>query len=546
MTIRFITAWNGYTADKIVSGLSSIEEARMISLGFAVADLDGPGNGSLPVTYTPKVPNILFFGDSIPGYGYDPETFPSPSTTAPFGGSAFSVVGVSWASGSGSGTLNFDKTAKTLKWSPAVGGGFGATVDVSKSGVYDVPGPAEKQWIRVVCRPRYYSTATEGDVTETVTANTERSRMGCKNFPAWVKGRTGCNVYILSNGGSTLFDLIDASRQIADFNITFDAIVLQGGTNDIHIDNSLLQMKASFDGVVSLLQGYSSLVIPLTIPPRSASMTAGKRQKLFGMNRYILGKVEGGVVPVNTFQYLADPASANSDPLALMLEDGVHPSPLGANRLSAPVADKLIQLLGQHRRISSGIADSYDATNNPSGNAIAAQSCFTGSGGTVGAGVTGPVPDGWVLERESGANITAVLTTPARPDGLPGNCAKIVVTGSTSRQIMVFRTGNIAVLPGEKWKARCRFRLENPTGIESVALYLDPNLAGQKRVEWGAGAVSGTNMPTTDEYFYAETETLTIPASGITNLKLYLQVIASATGIATIYMLPGEIEAVRV
>lgn len=52
MTIRFITAWNGYTADKIVSGLSAIEEARMISLGFAVADLDGPGNGSLPVTAT--------------------------------------------------------------------------------------------------------------------------------------------------------------------------------------------------------------------------------------------------------------------------------------------------------------------------------------------------------------------------------------------------------------------------------------------------------------------------------------------------------------
>lgn len=52
MTIRFITAWNGYTADKIVIGLSAIEEARMISLGFAVSDLDGPGNGSLPVTAT--------------------------------------------------------------------------------------------------------------------------------------------------------------------------------------------------------------------------------------------------------------------------------------------------------------------------------------------------------------------------------------------------------------------------------------------------------------------------------------------------------------
>lgn len=525
-----------------------------VDLGNLVTSQTNPLTGGIEkatagdkVLFTPnKVPNILFFGDSIPGHGYDPETFPSPSSLAPFGGSAFSVIGISWASGSGSGTLNFDKTARTLKWSPAVGGGFGTPVDVSKAGVYDVPGSSAGQWIRVVCRPRYYSTATEGDVTETVTANTERSRMGCKNFPAWVKARTGCNVYILSNGGSTLFDLIEASRQIANFGITFDAIVLQAGTNDINLDNSLTQMKADFDSVVGLLQGFTANVIPLTIPPRSASMTAGKRQKLFAMNRYILGKVAGGVFPVNTFQYLADPASANSDPLALMLEDGVHPSPMGANRLSVPVSDKIISLLGSHRRISSGIADTYDATNNPNGNAIAAYSCFTGTGGTVGTGVTGPVPDGWVLERESGANITAVLTTPARPDGFPGNCAKIVVTGSTSRQIMVFRTGNIAVLPGEKWKARCRFRLENPSGIEGVGFYLDPNLVGQKRVEWGTGAISGTNMPTTDEYFYAETETLEVPASGITNLKLYLQVIASATGVATIYMLPGEIEVVRV
>lgn len=52
MTIRFITAWNGHSADQIVSGLGTSEEARMISLGFAVADLDGPGNGSLPITAT--------------------------------------------------------------------------------------------------------------------------------------------------------------------------------------------------------------------------------------------------------------------------------------------------------------------------------------------------------------------------------------------------------------------------------------------------------------------------------------------------------------
>lgn len=48
MTIRFVTAWSGYRADQLVSGLGSPEESRLIGLGFAVADLDGPDNSPVP------------------------------------------------------------------------------------------------------------------------------------------------------------------------------------------------------------------------------------------------------------------------------------------------------------------------------------------------------------------------------------------------------------------------------------------------------------------------------------------------------------------
>lgn len=47
MTIRFTQVWNGYQPDQIVS-LSAAEEARLVSLGFASTDLDGPdGDGAL-------------------------------------------------------------------------------------------------------------------------------------------------------------------------------------------------------------------------------------------------------------------------------------------------------------------------------------------------------------------------------------------------------------------------------------------------------------------------------------------------------------------
>lgn len=44
MTIRILQQWNGYSPDQIVSGLGSTEEARLVSLGFATTDLDGPGS----------------------------------------------------------------------------------------------------------------------------------------------------------------------------------------------------------------------------------------------------------------------------------------------------------------------------------------------------------------------------------------------------------------------------------------------------------------------------------------------------------------------
>lgn len=48
MTIRFVKYWNGYSPDAIVHNLGSTEEARLVSLGYATTDLDGPdGSGEL-------------------------------------------------------------------------------------------------------------------------------------------------------------------------------------------------------------------------------------------------------------------------------------------------------------------------------------------------------------------------------------------------------------------------------------------------------------------------------------------------------------------
>ena len=85
MTIRFITAWNGNHADQIVSGLSVAEEKRLIALGFAVADLYGPGGNLREIVHYTSTGTVLVRPDSLSTRFYKNPTpiFSSSQSTYP-------------------------------------------------------------------------------------------------------------------------------------------------------------------------------------------------------------------------------------------------------------------------------------------------------------------------------------------------------------------------------------------------------------------------------------------------------------------------------
>ena len=497
------------------------------------------------------VPNVLFFGDSIPGRGYLPRIFSMMGTSDyPFGGSAFSIIGVSWECGAGSGTLTFDKTAKTLKWSPAVGGGYGPVVDVSRAGVYDIPGNAAGQSVRVVCRPRRYSAATEGDFTVTVTANTELDVQSGRNFPMWARALHGnqFNAYILSNGGSILSDIAEATWQIPVLAETlgisaFDAIVFVGGTNNLPLDSSLAAMKTDHLAVLAELKKYAPIIHDFTIFPRSAAMTAARRQIRHAFNHWKLTAInQSGVVTLNADPYLVNPASATGDPVASLFDDGLHPAGPAAKIIGKIAGQSIMQ--GRVSRVgyeSSSLADTYDATNNPQGNAIAAYSGFTGAGGTVGAGTTGPVPDGWYGYRSSGTGVSAVITTDARPDGLPGNALKIVITGATDAGVYTLQlVSGVAVAVGNSWVGKQKVYIEAATNLEAVECFLNPGQAGGSKVaKRGGGGLAGYAVPLVGETLTIDTPVLPI-TTGMTAVNLALAFSVPATGSATVWVMPGE------
>lgn len=55
MTVKMLTAWNGYPKDYIGAVISAPEEARLVSIGFASYDLDGVDNDGVRVPVTSTV-----------------------------------------------------------------------------------------------------------------------------------------------------------------------------------------------------------------------------------------------------------------------------------------------------------------------------------------------------------------------------------------------------------------------------------------------------------------------------------------------------------
>lgn len=132
MTIRFITAWNGYKADDIVSGLSN--EATLISAGIARTDLDGDNDGekSLAKWSLDASGNLSLIG---PDGEYLSNLFSKANHAAGPGESLYVFNDHTAVTGVSTPTLS---TSTTITWNgqPTVSVGVssaGGTVGVSKA-----------------------------------------------------------------------------------------------------------------------------------------------------------------------------------------------------------------------------------------------------------------------------------------------------------------------------------------------------------------------------------------------------------------------------
>ena len=585
MTVRLLVPYGKYPANSLFSGGASIEAGLLLAfqadtnlaLGTAFVDpvethragpvaiestggkdlLKADGRTLLDLQRVQQTidsalnaklakPRILFVGDSITDYGSAYQNMTITTSVNPFGGAAFSIISLSWANGSGtSGTLNFNKATQTLRWT-APGDTAGLPVDVSRAGVYTIPSGTATKTITIVCRPRGYSSATEGDLTVTTTATTEVSRRSGKTYAYWAHAKSGAafEVSTLGNGGSQIRDVTEsAGWQITAG--TYDAIVCLVGTNDIASDRTLTQITDDYASLLGVLKTKAQRVFLLTMLPRSSGMTTARRQIMAGANKWILSQSNYGVTPVNAFLYLADPASSTADQITGALEDGLHPAVPGAELVGEAVYNALADTFRfDSCTVASSQADTYDATNNPKGNRLPSGGTFNGTGGTAGTGVSGVIAANWSVTRDSGVDILAVGSQVARTDGLPGSMQRLAITnpGATAQTILIAPVNGTrpTVAAGEVWRTQGAIVASSLTGVQSITLGIEPAaMSGAFISSWGANNVSGSVMSGTKRKMVMEPWPLVIP-TGASIINIAARVTLAAGGAATLDLLPGE------
>lgn len=347
----------------------------------------------------------------------------------------------------------------------------------------------------------------------------------------------------------------DVAANFAKFDIGFE----MSGTNDV-VQRAVAgdTAKQIVDAVVARRQAFATRALAagkwwamFSILPRSvwggasAPQIVIARRALLGINAALREWARGidGLVFVDCYRDLVDPASADSNPLAGLLYDNLHPGLPGARLIGRRAAAVLGPLMPAAAPFGFGAGDAFEATTGL-GNLLANPSCLTATGGAL-TNVGGTLPASWTGTRSSGSFLTSevVLSTEAGVAGFgatPGN--KIVATvniaaDKPANEIQTLSFGQWVTaagkwVSGDRLVAECEVELSGLVGLVQASLILFDN-DGVTNRQWYDGSSTGGKLSGDPGKLFFRTPVVTVApyaGSGTQQARLGLLFSFDATG----------------
>lgn len=449
------------------------------------------------------------------------------------------------------GVLRYRASDGSLSWQ-APGDAEGQRIPITPEHMwYTLPSASAGMDLFIESIPRLAPTV---DVTTTFPAPASNlwrydnvSTFGLGGWVQLLSGAPFARTVSYAKSSATLADM-RAAR--ADWELVYtDTTHIYMGTNDVTSRETAIRALDDMEFIVRSRMAIGSRVDVGTILPVTGRATAALQAVAeFNMGLRAMGERLGFVV-WDAWPYVAAP---NGDWLPGYSSDFTHMVPSVSYLVAKRAVQPTQKLMPRVQLPSIPPMAAYDAVNAPYGNLLQ-NPLFTGSVNSASAGVTGTVPTDWVVERESGATITAVSTPPDAagavplPDGRAGKYWTITIAnnnaGAVANEAIRIRRSNAtpitSVAAGEYVVFEGEIRLKG-SAIRSVTvtfIEVATRLTSTYVIQGNGGAEGLEGL---------DGDTVTLPfrmspfkvSPGVTNLQTYISVAMKVGGTATLDVAP--------
>lgn len=211
------------------------------------------------------------------------------------------------------------------------------------------------------------------------------------------------------NGDTTSLMLNRIQASVLSYNP--DVCFILAGFNDINNGVGYPTIVENLNTIYNSILKTGCKIIALAVLP-STSFNILKRESLCKVNLWIknFSARNDGVIFVDTFTPMVDPASSTSAPLSGVLGDGIHPNTKGAQILGKTIAAALKNLFPPPAFVQS--RGDIVSANNLTGNMVQNPLMY-GSTVASGTGISGNIGTNWNPSLTGG---TAVYSKVARTD----------------------------------------------------------------------------------------------------------------------------------
>lgn len=390
----------------------------------------------------------------------------------------------------------------------------------------------------------YASTGADGSAAD-ISASKQMScvnlrRQGDNGYFFWLNSASKGAFRLTHNAGANGQTSVDMLARFTADVLAYPAaqlIIIFTGYNDfVGASLSAAQVYANVRAMALAVGALKNVIIVSAIPWTTGG-TATNRGEAVLYNRTIreFCDATNNCRYADAAHYLVDAMHATRfSPLSnMLLADGIHPSPRGAERIGQAIWEAISNWVSSPSRLVSCNADNrgYDVNNKNLQN----DAPWVATGGYLAGGATGVTPQGFAVTN--GGSAATVVSANARADGLGYDVQAVFTPGALNDTVVISSPGYTVAAgfsPGDKIRVMCEIGMAGVVGakIKSIAFSLTAETAnGYPGDVIFPGATNESFFPQTDLLLTVVSPEFVILA-GVTSFGYSITVTAGGAGTA--------------